>query len=306
MPVVLTAAARRGHEVDLPEYGGVADRAQLARLGISAKRLDAQLAAGRWRLVGTAVLLHNGPMSRHQYEQICLINCGPRAVLTSFTGAAAWGLRGWERDDVYVLAPAGTLRPDLPRIRLHRTRDWSRAAIAPGRRLHRLAPALVIAAASFRTPRPGAGLLAAAVQQRLLGPNDLRTALEAALRTRHRRALLLAVDDIAQGAQALSEIDFRRMCRRHRLPPPSHQGVRTEPDGRRRYLDVEWRRDGRTLAVEVDGAYHLDTRQWNSDQLRQNEVVIGGTPVLRFPSIVVRHEEHLVVSQLRRALARWH
>ena len=37
--------------------------------------------------------------------------------------------------------------------------------------------------------------------------------------------------------------------------------------------------------------------------MRQNEVVIGGTPVLRFPSVVVRHEPWRVVDQLRRFLA---
>jgi hypothetical protein len=36
--------------------------------------------------------------------------------------------------------------------------------------------------------------------------------------------------------------------------------------------------------------------------LRQNEVVIGGTILLRYPSVVVRTEQRLVVDQLRRAL----
>jgi very-short-patch-repair endonuclease len=77
--------------------------------------------------------------------------------------------------------------------------------------------------------------------------------------------------------------------------------VRIEPDGRRRYLDVEWRLpDGRVIAVEVDGALHLVPRRWIEDQLRQNEVVIGGTVLLRYPSIVVRDDEPIVVDQLRR------
>jgi hypothetical protein len=191
---------------------------------------------------------------------------------------------------------------DLP-IVLHRTGSWSADACYPARRCHRPAAAAVIAAASFTSPRPACGLLAATVQQRLLRPDNLRTALTAASRTRHRRASLAAVDDIAMGAQALSEIDFVRLCRRNGLPEPTLQAVRIEPDGRRRYLDAEWRlADGRVVAVEVDGAIHLAPRRWFDDQLRQNELSLAGTLVLRYPSVVVREEERLVVAQLRRAL----
>jgi hypothetical protein len=120
---------------------------------------------------------------------------------------------------------------------------------------------------------------------------------------RHRASLLVAVRDIAQGSHALSEIDFVRLCRRHNLPAPTRQALRVEPTGRRRYLDAEWRLpDGRTVAVEVDGALHRTPQRWYDDQLRQNEVVIGGTIVLRFPSTVVRDEPLLVASQLRRIL----
>src|SRR3954470_8535473 len=70
MSVVFTDAARRGRAVAVPEVGGVADRTQLARLGVTAKRLDAQLAAGRWRRIGRAIVLHNGPVTPRQYEWV--------------------------------------------------------------------------------------------------------------------------------------------------------------------------------------------------------------------------------------------
>lgn len=207
------------------------------------------------------------------------------------------GLRGWERDTVHVLAPAGTRRPAVQGLVLHRTADWQRADIAAGRRMHRLAGSLVIAAGSFPSSRPGCGMLAAAVQQRLLKPAELHAAVRDASRIRHRASLLAAVGDIAQGAQALSEIDFIR------LPMPTSRAVRIEPNGRRRYLDAEWRlRGGRVVAVEVDGALRLTPRRWQDDQLRQNEIVIGGTILLRYPSIVVRDEPALVVSKLCRVL----
>jgi very-short-patch-repair endonuclease len=109
--------------------------------------------------------------------------------------------------------------------------------------------------------------------------------------------------DISQGADALSEIDFARLCRRHGLPAPQRQAVRRERSGRRRYLDASWRRrDGRLVVAEVDGALHLDQRRWWDDQARQNELVLADAVVLRFPSVVVRTDEHYVAGQLRRAL----
>lgn len=299
----LTTSAQRLRSLDLDHLDGVAHRDDLARSGAPEPVVTAQLAADRWHEIGTAIVLHNGPLTRSQRERVAVINCGPRAVLTSFSAASAWGLTGWERDEVHVLAPGGATNPGIPGLVLHRTRDWQRADIATNRRLHRLAPALIVAAAGFRSERPGCGLLAAGVQQRLVRAGDLRRALQAAPRVRHRRALMLAMQDIAQGAHALSEIDFVTLCRRFGLPTPTRQAVRTDRFGRRRYLDVEWQLpDGRIVAAEIDGALHLSPLRWVEDQLRQNEVVIGGTAMLRYPTVVIRAEPFLVAEQLARVL----
>jgi hypothetical protein len=163
--------------------------------------------------------------------------------------------------------------------------------------------ALLLAAASFSSPRSACGILAAAVQQRLIDARALQESLASSSRLRHRRLLLNAVHDIIGGAQALSEIDFIRLCRRAQLPIPELQRIRCDSRGRRRYLDASWRLpDGRLLVAEVDGALHLSTRRWWDDQLRQNELAVSGAVVLRFPSVVVRSQPELVVTQLRQAL----
>lgn len=298
-----TAAARRCAQ--FAEWSGVDaySRAELLRMGCSRRSIDAGLAAGRWQRVGRAIVLHNGAPTRHERWRAAVLNCGPRAVLASFSAAELLGLSGWERDESHVLAPAGVPAPcvrGLP-IVMHRTTRPVDAV--HGGYSQPIAPALVLAAGGVSCARSACGILAAGVQQRLTTPQDLRRALAGAPRVRHRNTLVHAVDDIAMGAEALSEIDFVRLCRRHGLPAPRLQTVRREPSGRRRYLDAEWiRADGRRVVAEVDGAVHLAPRRWFDDQLRQNEVVLDGALVLRYPSVVVRTEERVVLGQLRRAL----
>jgi hypothetical protein len=87
------------------------------------------------------------------------------------------------------------------------------------------------------------------------------------------------------------------------LHRPAPALVRAASTGRRRYVDAEWiTRTGRRAVAEVDGALHLAPRRWWEDQLRQNELVIPGDLVLRFPTVVFRYEDAVVADQLRRTL----
>lgn len=302
---MLTAPAARSQPDTSDAYEVVLSAAELRRRGWPHAAIRAQVDARRWQRVGRAVILHNGTLHPGERRRVALLNCGPRAVLTAFTAAEEHGLAGWGRQQIHVLVPAGAriARSRDPMLRLHYTGNPAATPRLHARRLHKIAPALLVAAGTFTRPRPACGILAAGVQQRLVSAEQLTDALVAASRLRHHAALRAAVRDIAQGAEALSEIDFVRLCRRFRLPRPNQQGVRLEPSGRRRYLDAEWtRRDGRRLVVEVDGALHLIVRKWWDDQRRQNELTIAGDIVLRFPSVIVRTEPAAVADQVRRAL----
>lgn len=275
----------------------------LHRGGVRPTDVRGELRQRRWQRQGLAVVQHNGPLSRDQRRAVALVHGGPQAVLTAFTAAEVLGLDGWERTPTDILVPAGT-RPrhgcPVP-LTLHYT--GSPALVVGRSRVELLPHALLRAAATFGSARPGCGLLAAAVQQRLTDPAALSAALDHFTRVRHRRLLRAAVADIAGGSEALSEIDFVRLCRRYSLPEPERQAVRVEPSGRRRYLDAAWRRrDGRLVVVEIDGALHLLPRRWWADQMRQNELALADALVLRYPTVLLREEEHTVVAQLRRAL----
>jgi hypothetical protein len=299
-----TRAAARCFAV--PGDGTVLSRAALRQRHITPSQLRSRLDAGRWRRRGRAIVLHNGPLTRRQEWDVALVNLGPRAALTAFTAAEYQGLSGWERDEIHALVPAGTAEPGVPglAIRVHRSRHWQLPADPVALRCHGLGGALVLAAAGFHSPRPACGLLAAGVQQGLIEAAELARILQAQTTVRHRALLLAAVADIGGGSEALSEIDFVRLCRRYGLPTPERQSVRRDSSGRRRYLDASWRRaDGRMVVAEIDGALHLSPRRWWDDQARQNELVLADALVLRFPSVIVRTQPEVVAAQVRRALA---
>lgn len=302
---MLTDAATRGLLERVPFDAAVTSVNALVRIGWTSAGIRAQVRAGRWQRIGRAIVLHNGDPTTAELRRAALTVLGPRAVLTAFTALEEWGLCGWERAAVHVLVPRGArvVRPEQLPLRVHYTGAWRPATMHLRRGLHRPAAAAVIAASTMSRPREACGILAATVQQRITRPIDVIEAVERSSRVRHRAEILAAAHDIAQGAHALSEIDFIRLCRAARLPVPVRQAIRTDRFGRRRYLDAEWLLpDGRRVVAEVDGALHVVARQWWDDQLRQNELAIDGDVVLRFPTVVVRCEPARVIDQLRRVL----
>ncbi len=107
-----------------------------------------------------------------------------------------------------------------------------------------------------------------------------------------------AVLDICDGAHALGELDFARLCRQVGLPAPTRQRVLRGTDGRV-YLDACWEDVG--LAVEIDGGHHQWALNPVDDALRQNEVVLDGDVVLRVPVLGLRLQRERFMDQVVRA-----
>ena len=145
-------------------------------------------------------------------------------------------------------------------------------------------------------------LVAGACRQRLVTPEELLAVVDRLPRARRRGVVLEAIGFTADGSQALSEIDFVRLCRRYGFPPPDQQELRTDAAGRLRFLDARWRRY--QVVAEVDGGYHLEPETWWADMWRQNDLWIDDEIVVRFPAWALRHHADRVADQLRRALLR--
>ncbi|MEU0546678.1 hypothetical protein [Micromonospora sp. NPDC005979] len=292
------------------EQAGVLTTAQLASL-LSEGTVRGRIRSGRWRSICRGIVLTgNGRLTPDQQLWVAVLAAGSGAVLAGATAATEAGVRGLRREPLHVLVPADRraartsfrrLPIDMPAVLLHRTSvlpDVHVQLARPPRTT--TARALVDAAGWASSVDEAQGLLAAGCQQRRVLPEELGAVLDVLPRAPRRRLIRQTIADIAGGAEALSEINFVRLCRRHRLPAPDLQRHRVDAAGRNRWLDAywhEWR-----VQVEIDGAHHMDARQWAADMRRQNDVWTSGDRILRFPAWLVRARPDEVADTVRRAL----
>lgn len=285
---------------------GVVRREQLAALGLDHRGVHRHVQASRWTVWGSRiVVLQNVAPTRTQLWWAGVLHAGPGSALASLTALEAAGLTGFEdRDWTHVIVARGARVPSRPGLVVHESRRLSADDIHPGRTLPQLRPARasVDAASWTRQPRRAIAILAATVQQRLCRPDQLHEACASAGRIRQLNLIRLHLDDIAGGAEALSEIDLVRLCRAFGLQPPVQQQVRRDVDGRRRYLDCLWELpDGSRLVLEVDGAHHLSVEQWSRDMQRERGLVLRVGRVLRCSAFEARNEQSALADDLRAA-----
>jgi very-short-patch-repair endonuclease len=271
-----------------------------------------RISSGRWQLPCRGIVVaQSGALSEIQVLRIAALWAGPGAALAGLTAARLGGLRGFDDGDqwldrpIHVLIPAHCpIRRTLPRVPVvpHYSRLLGGDDIHPLRQppRTRISRSLVDAAAWMATDRGAQAVLAAGVQQRLVRVEDLMAVVSSNQRLPRRGLIENTLHDIAGGAQALSELDFTRLLRRHRLPEPDRQAQRLDSTGRRRWLDAVW--EAAKLIVEVDGIHHLDAAQYWADMDRDNDFTLSGYRVLRFPAFAVRHNPGQVARMIREAL----
>jgi len=315
LPPVLPAPPAPTIAQLLRDQDGVISRRQARTAGMSEDQWQWRLDTGRWQSVlhGVAVA-HSGVVTARQRSWAGVLFARTGASLSADAALIEHGM---------ALAPPNVLHVVVPPARQMTTQTFATSGDEVRRRVqaHRLqvldewvhptrtppvlrvAPAALHAAAWASSPRSGEWRLAAAVQQRLVRPAELRVALEG-MPNLPRRALLAEVlDDVELGAHAASELTFLRFLRRHGLPAPDRlqRRVRT---GRVCYLDAAWERQ--RVGAELDGAHHRWVEAWDSDVLRANAVVVAERHdrliLLRFTTGNLRHDGPQVAAQLRAVL----
>lgn len=293
---------RRRHAHGLAgSQAGMLHRRQLYREGWTPEQVEAEIRAGRWQRTGWQTLAtYTGPLPQSARWWWAVLETGPRSVIAGATALQAAGLTGLDEPTMHVAAPKSSRPRRTVGVHVHETRRLKPAMVTSSG-LPRMKPvaAAVFAAMWAKTDRQAALFLVLPVQQRLIHPPGLLAA--AAQLTRHPRASFIreVAHDLAGGARALGELDFAMLCRRAGLPEPDRQRL-VHVSGSRYYLDVEW--DDWQVVAEIDGVQHMRADLWVSDAWRQNDVVIGGRTVLRFPLLAIRLDPGRVVAQTRTAL----
>lgn len=296
------------------EQDGVLTRQQALHGGLSEDQWQWRLDSQRWRpLLPGIVITHTGTATPHQRSWAAVLVGGDRACLSGDAALERLGFRLGALSALHVAVPDGRSLQRrvitggggppvrvLPRevVRLDRLRHPTRTPPTV-----RVAPGVLHAAAWAASDRAAEWRVAAAVQQRLVLPSELRRAL-ADMPSLHRRRLISTVlDDVEQGAHAASELDFLRFLRRHALPAPDRLQRPVRASGLR-YLDAWWERQ--RVAAELDGAHHRSVEAWEDDVLRANDVIVAGrhdgTVLLRFTTGNLRHDAVRVAAQLAAAL----
>ncbi len=293
------------HELDSRQRH-VVTRAQLAEVGIAAVDVECAVSCGRWSTWGSRlVLLRTGEPHPDQLRWMAVLHAsdwtGGTAGLAAWTALEAAGLTGYSSPSVHVVVRRGIHVPVLPGVRVHESRRFLGADLHPSARPPRVTTerAAVDAAAWSESARRACAILAAVVQQRLSTAARLRPCLENAGQVRHRRVMLATLEDIAGGAHSLAELDVGRVCRAAALRPPARQRVRTDRQGRRRYMDCEWDLpDGRVVVLEVDGAQHMEAGHWVADMPRQRRATSWQRVVLRCAAVELRVAPRSVTDDL--------
>ena len=222
-------------------------------------------------------------------------------MLGGLTAAAVHGLRNWDRDDVCVIVANDDSFEPVDGVEIFRTRRRLGLMRHPSPLpTCRLEPAVLLWAAHTPSVRSGMGALAAVVQQRLTTPEALASWVELLKPLRRAPAMRALLGDLAGGSQSLAEVEVVRMCRENGLRVPDRQVPRRDSTGALRFTDCEWDLpDGRTLVLEVDGAFHIEVRHYELDVRRQRRLTTPTRVVIRCTSQELRTEPWVLAADLR-------
>ena len=291
----------------LADQHGVATRTQLQSWGYSRAEVRAHVDGKRWRELNDHVIVtHNGPLTWRQTLWAVDLSASGLHAICGLTALQLWRVVGFETEVVHVLVPRGARPLDVDGVvvHVHESRRFCSDDVVrgPGPQLTRLARSTVDAAVWSPQLWTAFRILVAPVQQRRETAVCLRRELLAAGRVRHRRELMALVSDLCGGAEALSEVEFLRFCRRHGFPRPTCQR-RMDVAGRWRYLDATFvRADGSLLRVEIDGGIHLSLAVRSRDTIKDNDASLKGRLVLRYASAAIYADDPQVVAQIRMGL----
>jgi very-short-patch-repair endonuclease len=283
---------------------GVISRDEALRAGFTYYAIRNRIDRGVWGRVGRALFI------RDLFRQgdtatawILHVHAGP---LSSVTGPLALRLLGWTvaGEDHLITNPNDVQASIELRVKILR-RSVAQHVHLPGLpplvpRLEALADTLV-----SRSAPAARNLLDHALQQRWIGPNDLRTVLVArgGPGPRGQKRLREMCDRAASGSRSEAEQRMAALLKRvGGTWVPNH----TIHDEQGQVLaEIDFAHLELKIAIEVDGrAFHSDRCSFERDRERQNMLVLRGWVVLRFTWDRLVNDPEGVIAEVLAAGAR--
>ena len=274
-------------------------RRQLLEIGVSARKIERRIAAGRLHPIWRGVYAVGRPeLGRLGRWMAATLACGPEAVLSHGSAAALWGFGKGPGETIEVSVLTGTPRRH-PGIQTRRRTGLSSEELTAHKGIPVTDPirTLVDEAARLR-PMQLEREVNEADKLDLVDPETLRDALEryggqpgvAPLRAvLDRRTFRLSDSDL--------ELYFRPLARAAGLPEPQTKALVNGFE-----VDFHWPELG--IVVETDGLrYHRTPSQQTRGLLRDQAHLTSGLLPLRFSHAQIRYEPHHVRGTLRRTAA---
>ncbi len=281
---------------------GVVARGQLLELGFRPKAIDRRLANGRLHAVRRGVYaVGRSQLTQHGHWMAAVLSCGPGALLSHMSAAAASGIREQGEGPIEITVPAGA-HPRQPGIVAHR-----RGVLRPEHVIRRDGIPMT---SPIRTlvdiaDRLGRDEIEAAVNEAdrlgLTDPQSLRSALDG-LVGQPGAGRLREVLDRRTFTLTDSKLErrFLPLVRAAGLPAPLTQ---RRLNGFK--VDFYWPDLG--LVVETDGLrYHRTPAQQSKDRRRDQAHTAAGLTPLRFTHAQVRFEPAAVQATLAAVGKRLH
>jgi hypothetical protein len=267
------------------------------RSGLLSRR---SLAGSSWRRLFHDVYVHRDVPITHELLARGAVMLLPHAVVTGCSAAVLWGvdLTG-PGDEVEV-----TLPPDSHMVRVHGLRARRAALDAADVWRVRGVPATSPEATAVRLASvlPPDGAVAAVDQLIRTGAVDLAGVRRHATRARgpgsaRARTVATLADGLAESPQ---ETRLRLLVGRSSLPPPVAQFT-VRADGRFvARVDFAW--PERRVALEYDGLWHAEARQFARDRRRLNRLQAAGWRVV-FVTAADLHDPAGLIARIAAAIA---
>jgi hypothetical protein len=260
-----------------------------------------QLRGATWRRLLQDVYVHRDVPVTHELMAQAATALLPSAVVTGRSAAVLWGVPLAGPDDEVEV----TLPPDSHMVRVSgvitRRALLDQAHVARRRGLPVTTPAATALRLASSLPRDSA--VAAVDQLVATGVIDLEPIRALAAESRgpgaaRARMVSALADGLAESPQ---ETRLRLLIGRSALPAPVAQHRILEDGHFVARVDFAW--PDRKVAVEYDGLWHADDRQFARDRRRLNRLREAGWQVV-FVTAADLHRPEQLIARVARALGR--